>query len=379
MVRAHGIWRLIVVGTLALIGAAGYFGGLQLWAAYHYRQALHALQDREFRQAADHLERVLEVWPHDPAVHLLAAQAARRQGDMAAASPHLGQCVRQAALPEAVALEYRLWQVQNGELSDGRALLRRAQEQPDAAETPLILEALIEGCLKVLAALGSMGLPGSEVAEQPELASARHAVDIWLERRPGQADQVQGLVWRGRVHDIADEHAQAVADLRCAVELDPQHFQPRWYLAASIGQEAPQEAADQYASILERDPENQRVRLLLAVGRHGLGQFEEARQLLDELLAANPKNFPALVERGRLALDAQQPAEAEASLRRAEALAPDHADVNLQLGRTLQLLGRTQEAQRYQERFRQIDAAQKRERDERVAKLKSMQQSTRDK
>lgn len=121
------------------------------------------------------------------------------------------------------------------------------------------------------------------------------------------------------------------------------------------------------------------MRLLLAVGRHGLGQFEEARQLLDELLAANPKNFPALVERGRLALDAQQPAEAEASLRRAEALAPDHADVNLQLGRTLQLLGRTQEVQRYQERFRQIDAAQKRERDERVAKLKSMQQSTRDK
>ncbi len=85
---------------------------------------------------------------------------------------------------------------------------------------------------------------------------------------------------------------------------------------------------------------------MLAVSRHGLGQLDQAQPLLDELLATNPQDVPALIERGRLALDAQQPAEAETWLRRAEAIAPDHADVLLSLGRTLRMLRRAPEARR---------------------------------
>ena len=53
-----------------------------------------------------------------------------------------------------------------------------------------------------------------------------------------------------------------------------------------------------------------------------MGQLEEARQLLDAMLADDPDRAPVLLERGRLALDMKQPAEAEAWLRRAVARAP---------------------------------------------------------
>src|SRR5205823_3470376 len=97
MALGRGNWRLILLGALALLGAAGYYGVRQLWAGYHYRLALQAQQERDFAQAADHLERALTVWPHDPAMHLLSAQAARRQGDMDSAVPHLRECTQQTA------------------------------------------------------------------------------------------------------------------------------------------------------------------------------------------------------------------------------------------------------------------------------------------
>ncbi len=91
--------RWIAVLAMAILGVAGYHGGRQLWAMHHYRQAQRAQQERDFRGAADHLECVLAVWPHDPGVHLCAARAARRQGDMDRAAPHLRACAPRAPPP----------------------------------------------------------------------------------------------------------------------------------------------------------------------------------------------------------------------------------------------------------------------------------------
>jgi tetratricopeptide (TPR) repeat protein len=94
----------------------------------------------------------------------------------------------------------------------------------------------------------------------------------------------------------------------------------------------------------------------MAALQHSMGQLDEARRILDELLDADPKLLPALIERGKVELDAQQPQQAEQWLRRAEALAPHNMDVLLALSRTLRLTGNTAEAQKYQERYREVEA-----------------------
>jgi Flp pilus assembly protein TadD len=74
------------------------------------------------------------------------------------------------------------------------------------------------------------------------------------------------------------------------------------------------------------------------------------------VLAHNPDHLPALTERAKVALDAQQPAEAEEWLRKAEALAPNDQEVLLTLARTLLRLGRAEDARWYQDRFLDEDA-----------------------
>jgi cytochrome c-type biogenesis protein CcmH/NrfG len=99
------------------------------------------------------------------------------------------------------------------------------------------------------------------------LALARRAADLWLRLRPSQADQMQGLVWRGRLHLFALEQAEAQAALRKALELDPDHFEARLQLALAVTQEAPAEAAAHLQLLRDRHPKNNHVRLLLATHR----------------------------------------------------------------------------------------------------------------
>jgi tetratricopeptide (TPR) repeat protein len=366
---------LVVAAVVALLGFAGYRLGWHWWGAHHREAAQAALERRDFRQAADHAEQALKVRPTDPALRLLAAQAARRQGDFDRALPHLHAAQGIPEVAEAVALEYRLWPVQNGDLTTAQSLFYRADEKPQAPAAPLILEALIEGSLKMLAGLAGMGFTRTDLENQPEFAMGRQAIETWLQQRPGQVDQAQGHVWRGRVHASSNEHALAVADFRRAVELAPDAFQPRLQLAMTIGEEAPEETADHLAVLVRRYPENTQVRFLLALGRRGSGRLDEAQHLLDELLAANPTDLPVLVERGKLALDAEKPREAEEWLRRAEAIAPDSPDVCLALARTMRLLGDAGQAERYHVQFEQLEAAQKRRHEETLAKMKAMRKN----
>src|SRR5207249_1211141 len=157
-------------------------------------------------------------------------------------------------------------------------------------ETPLILEALLVGTLDALEPFFSAGMVLDSEKGGPLLERARRAVDLWLRVCPGRADQVQGLVWRGRIHAFASAQPQAVADFRKALELDPDHFDARLHLAQAVAQKAPAEAARHFQILRERDPTNNQVRFSLATIRRGLGQIEEARQVLDEMLADDPDN-----------------------------------------------------------------------------------------
>jgi tetratricopeptide (TPR) repeat protein len=351
-VSGKGARIALIVLLLLLAGAGAYRAGLHFWGGYHYRAAEQALDRRDFTEAASHLKKCLDASPDNPAWRLAAARTARRQGEYALALDHLSVYQQKGGPEEALALERKLLVMQQGDLTHMDPLLSSCEERPQAAETPAILEAVIQGTQNGLRAAAAAGKP----TPARYAARARQAADLWLRLRPGPADQVQGLVWRTHFLLLDQDRPGAVADLRKAVELAPGHFDARLQLAELVSQTNPREAADHLETLRRRFPEDNRVRFPLGLVRRSLGQLDEARQLLDDVLASEPDHAPALVARGQIALDTQQPAEAERWLRRAWTLEPHEPETNLALGHCLKMLGRAEEAKTYEDRFRRLKA-----------------------
>ncbi len=242
--------------AVALYWLTGYLRGV-----YHERAARHALVERDFDTAQEHLQQALALGPRDAALRLLAAQTARRRRDYATANAHLRE-LRRLRPPDAVlALEEQLRRVQEGDLGDAQSLLASCAEQPDAPDTPMILEALIEGSLKDLGAASAYGIE----LHLPSDAMVRRAVDQWLRQRTDRADQAQGLVWHGRLEGYDGAHAEAVADFRAALALAPDRFEPRWNLAERLATTAPAEAAEHLETLRRRYPDSLPVRRVARV------------------------------------------------------------------------------------------------------------------
>ena len=112
----------------------------------------------------------------------------------------------------------------------------------------------------------------------------------------------------------------------------------------------------QYEWLESKSPGRAEVRLGLARCRLRLGETDEARRLLDVLLAESPDNGEALWERGQMALGEGQPADAEGWLRRAVRILPHDRRVNHALYRCLIDLNRRPEAEAVNARVAKIDA-----------------------
>jgi tetratricopeptide (TPR) repeat protein len=351
---------LALMLLLPLVGIIAYQVGVYCWGSYHYRTAEQALERRDFAQASLHLQKCLEVWPNERLVRLLAAQTARRQGQFDEALHQLRLCARHNDSDDALILEHRLLRVQKGDLKEVDLLLSFCDEHPETPDTPLILEAVIEGTLKGMPAPFSTNRTLDKGEAAPRVKRTHRAVNLWLQLRPNPADQVQGLVWRSWTSALANDHLSAVADLRKALEIDPDHLVARLRLVHAVAQKAPQEALAHLEILSRRHPDKYQVTIQLATLYRGLGQLEEARQLLDEVLASHPKDVSALIERALLALDLDQLDEAESQLRLALSLAPNEPEVHLALSRCLRLRGREAEAKVFQEQFQRLEDEAKR-------------------
>jgi tetratricopeptide (TPR) repeat protein len=345
-------WVALVV--LAVLGYGTYRAGRHFWIASHHRAALGALEWRDLRQARRHLDQYLAGAPDDLDARLLAAQTTRRLGDFAAASAHLA-LLEAAGATGALQRERQLARVQQGDPAEADALFASCRANGDAAEAPLLLEAVVEGGLRSVAEATELGLSAEAQELAPELARTRQAVELWMQTRPAPVEQAQGLLWRGRLAALTSDHARAVAEMRQAVTLNPHQFEARLQLAVTVAYEAPQEALEHLQDLRRRYPDDRQVCFTLATVRRMLGQLPDAAALLDELLAADPSDVSALVERGYVAMNAKEAEEAERYLRRAFELAPQSPAVNLALSGCLTLAGRTREAQQYFERSEQFE------------------------
>src|SRR5262249_54019034 len=146
-----------------------------------------------------------------------------------------------------------------------------------------ILEALARGYNKIM-----------------QFGYAERALDRWLERRP---DDVLAFFWRGQVLQSRAQLPRALADFRRAVELAPEDEVARSRLAhALLTNRQPGEAAGHFEFLLRRRPDDAAAGVGLARCRRAAGAVDEARDLLERVLADHPDYGPALAERGKMEL-----------------------------------------------------------------------------
>lgn len=332
--------RAIAWAVLIAVGAvAAWFGWDEVSKHRAYEAAVAAIDRYDYGDAADRLHAFLERWPNDVPALVLRAQTARRQGDVRDALRTLDAAERAGALPEAVDAERQLVRLQQGDLDKADQLLRFCEAQPSGPQTALILEALFEGGVRAL---------------RPSVS--KDAADRWLAFRKAPLDQAIGHLWVGRLHEFALDFPAAIAEYRRAVELAPDCRTVRLRLAETLLQDDPVAAAPHLERLLAAHPTDPHARLLAARRQRTLGRAEEAAKTLDAILVSDPDRVAVLLERGRVALDLNQTAEAERVLRRALELAPADREATLSLADALRLAGKTEESRQLRSALQEIDA-----------------------
>ena len=321
---------LAIAAVLVLLATAGggWFARQYFWIEGPLRRAQEASAKHQLLAAKQHLAVGLERSPRHPEMLFLAARVARRLGELDAAVDLLLRCDRSPpADAEALKLENMLVDVQRrGVRTDVESHLHGLSETYPR-ERALIYEALAQGYM-------------NPRALRPP--SAKMWLDKSLDEMP---DNPVALRLRGAVKIAMTKFIDATFDYRRAFELDPDNEPGLLGLADSLYQAGnyPQ-ALPLFERLIERRPDDPTVLVGLAGCRASTGEVEEARRILDELLAKEPRNAVALMERGRLALELDQPADAEAWLRKALALDSSDRRTNHLLYQALRLQGKQEEA-----------------------------------
>lgn len=336
----RGAWthraRLLKLALAVLVlGIAVWMLSRQAYGWHHLTAGKRELARDHCRQALDHFQSALAVWPEDSGTLFLAARAARRVGDYDAADFYLSKCQRSPSLGEQAEFERVLLRACKGEI-DAVGGLCAAMLQQGHPETPLILEALAQGEMTLL-----------------RFADAAHHLDEWLKMAP---DHPQALFLKGRLQVQASNSQEALALLQRAVELDPERDDIRLLLAGQhldLGQA--QEGVPHLEEVCRRQPHNAVAKARLAQGLVLLSREDEAIRLLDEVLRERPDLTLALLERGKLHFRAGELDKAEARLRQACNRDPGNKAGHYQLLLCLKQQGNDKEVRVVQKRLDQIE------------------------
>jgi Tfp pilus assembly protein PilF len=320
----------VLLGLTAALALSAH-----LWAGKHYREAREALVRGDFAQAQQHLALCAKVWVWGAETRLLQARAARLAGEYDQAETYLRESAELGASPEAVTVERLLRMAQQGDVAavESRLVGRVLQGHPDSVS---ILEVLTPAYLA-----------------NYQLVQARECVGRWLEREP---DCVRAWAFRAEVFERIKDKEQVRASYRRLVELDPDNLDYRLTLAGLLTDYEPRAALEHFAHVRARRGDSPILLTGLARCLLNLGRPDEARPLLDAVLAEHPDDWAALFERARLAQETGSAEEVEPYIRRAAALKPNELGILHGLFTCLERLGKRREAEEVQARLERVKA-----------------------
>jgi predicted Zn-dependent protease len=332
----HPLRTIVVLLVLVALTIGGVVGNRHLSAWRHRRAALAAAERGDFERAWQEMTVPLDVWPSDSQTHLLAARYARRANRISDATQQLRVCQDLEGVTRDNSLEGSLLRAQQGGLNEVESALhaRVMKKDPDSV---MILEALAKGYILVY-----------------RLNDAMIALGQLLELDPNHG---QALFMRSRILNAAERSMLAIEDLRRAVELYPARDDWRQELAELyLEHHFPNEALPLLQDLYTRSDKPD-VLLDLARAWRQTGEPEEARRVLDELLASHPFHADGLAEIGQLEKEAGHTETAEALLGAAFRLDPTSYHIGWSLYECLGALGKEEEAAQLREHLLKRKAA----------------------
>jgi Tfp pilus assembly protein PilF len=357
MMKTLAVLALLCISALGF-SLGSYFAYDWLWGTENdLRSAEQAMEHRDFIEAEARITRCLDARPSKPEVQLLAARIKRRSifpilpggvdgpgacltvgsvrydGSYDDAEHHLFKYEELGGLTELLNLEENLLRAQRGQLDlvvrsgTGPTTVENVLQswiKDDHPDAPLILEALIKAYLQAY-----------------RLAEALQCVNTWLQRQ----EDTQALLWRAWIVKRLGDDAASLKDYRQVLSRDPEQDKVRQRVGEMLlHSSGPTEAVEYFEVLQQRKVSNPALMLGLAQCRKGLGASDEARQLLDDLLSEHADYLPALIERGKLALDEGKVDEAERFFRTGVQVAPYDALANYNLYLCLLRRGNKDEA-----------------------------------
>jgi tetratricopeptide (TPR) repeat protein len=318
-VRRRWLWLLLAAAVLLVCG----FFGLEGWAYWQERSARQAMADEHFDEAHRCIELALLVRERWTSTQLLAARIDRLRGDYSEAERRLSRCEQLNGMGEQVQLEWLLLRCQQGDVDELAPGLLALVDRHDP-ESAAILETL-----------------ASVYMRHTRYLEALRCLDRWAELAP---DSFRVLDWRGWVSNQLDHRGQAIDDYQKALELQPGRSAVRLRLAeVLIDSSREAEAAPHLELLRAEQPENPEVLTALARCRMAQARTDDARELLDVVLATHADDFDALLQRGKLEMQISNFAEAERWLRKALEQSPLDPEARYTLYLSLQAQGNRQD------------------------------------
>lgn len=321
----------VAIGLLIVHGTA--------WV--HLNRGKAALEHDDPQLARHHFQRCLATWPQSGQAHFLAAEAARRCGDLAAASLHLKHAAERGWAADAVALERALIQVQEGNLAAVESGLRRdlAEGHP---KSPQILAVIVPALLA-----------------QYRLIEAAELTSRWIELQP---NSIPAWSLRASILERLRKFDETVEALRNVVRLAPDDLPARLNLARALL--ATHQSVDEAATLLEwvqqRDPTHPELRVQLALCREEQGRLDEATAIMDQLIAEGTTNPVIYHHRGRIELNRGRPEQALPLLQRSVELDRSEPGSLYTLLLCLQRIGTPEQVQQAETRWKNCEADLKR-------------------
>jgi tetratricopeptide (TPR) repeat protein len=297
---------LAIFLLLGLIGGGAYLAYVNFSALSEWDRAKEALEVGDYQQAKEHLQRCVahSYWSQSGEAHFLLARAHRRLGEFDEANEQLDEAEKLEWSPNGVEMERTFLRAQQGSFQDVEETLVRWGMEMENQDAAPVLEVLAE-----------------QYGIRLQLGAAVYWGKKFLEYAPRN---VTALLSLGKIYKQGHNLPEALKLFRRAVSAQPEKEEARLQLASTLlEQKEVAKALEQYDYLSANGYRSRGVLLGLARCHVGLGHVDQARAILDDLVARYARDHEVLGERGRLALNQERrPAFAEKWLRESVKIYP---------------------------------------------------------
>jgi predicted Zn-dependent protease len=275
----------------------------------------------------DELRTALWIAPQRPQTYFLLARTHRRLGELDAVPALLRHAVKLGGDPQWADRERWLLLAQSGRLGEAEPHLPELLIDP-GGDGPDICEAYVLGYFGNL-----------------RTSEARQLLDVWQKDYPEDA---QSHFMQGYLNFGLSRYREAAADYRRGLELAPDITLMRYRLAEVLIQAGEwEEAGKELLRCLDEDAQNPDILTTWAKCLSHCGQPDRAREVIEGVLAQTPDHVDAHQVLAELDLAEGRFQHALPHLQAVVSRRPYERQSRWALARTLQALGRAEEAKRH--------------------------------